>query len=64
MRLAFITSVNAAARKRLFQKIFGVAEEDTGKKVCFHYMHSEGIETITPDAHRGEALGRCSLTNT
>ena len=57
---AFITCQSAPAHCRLFETIFKIAEEDTGKQVQFRYMHGQGIETVSADAHKGEALGKWS----
>ncbi|KIJ53896.1 hypothetical protein M422DRAFT_242163 [Sphaerobolus stellatus SS14] len=54
---AYITSQSADAHLILFRRIFDVMKEDTGCAVRFRHIHSEGIETVTADQHRGQALG-------
>lgn len=41
----------------LFRLIFSVVEQDTGQTVRFRHIHGDGIDTITADGHRGQALG-------
>jgi len=55
---AFITAQHAAAHVKLLEIIFNIAQDDTGLYPQFRYMHGEGYETITADAHKGEALGK------
>ncbi|KIJ26888.1 hypothetical protein M422DRAFT_271984 [Sphaerobolus stellatus SS14] len=53
---AFINSQSSEAHLVLFQQIFGIAEADTGKQVQIRHIHGEGIDTITADGHRGQAI--------
>ncbi|KIJ35226.1 hypothetical protein M422DRAFT_262607 [Sphaerobolus stellatus SS14] len=53
----FISSQSAEAHQILFSKIFEIANADTAEKVCFRYIHGQGIETVVADAHKGQALG-------
>ncbi|KAL6304684.1 hypothetical protein BKA93DRAFT_732739 [Sparassis latifolia] len=54
---AFITSQSAAAHLTLFKLIFDIAESDTGRSVHFFHIHGVGIDTVSADAHKGQALG-------
>lgn len=37
--------------------MFRIVKEDTGQAVLFRHIHGDGIETVTADGHRGQALG-------
>ncbi|KIJ37987.1 hypothetical protein M422DRAFT_259373 [Sphaerobolus stellatus SS14] len=54
---AYITSQSAEAHLILFRHIFEVMKQDTGCAVQFRHIHGAGIETVTADQHRGQALG-------
>jgi len=54
---AFTTSQSADAHQILFRRIFSIAEKDTGQSFRFRHIHGEGLDTVTADGHRGQALG-------
>ncbi|KLO19044.1 hypothetical protein SCHPADRAFT_818851 [Schizopora paradoxa] len=53
----FTSSQTANAHFQIFTNVFRIAEGDSGLKLKLHYMHGEGLELITADGHRGQALG-------
>lgn len=59
---AFTTSQSAFAHYMLFKLIFSIVEQDTGRQVHFRHIHGDGIETITADGHRGQAMGKLNST--
>lgn len=63
---AFTTSQSAQAHLILSQRIFQIAEEDTGLSVSFHHIHGTGYKSVVADGHMGQGLGEffcsfCSL---
>ncbi|KIK44261.1 hypothetical protein CY34DRAFT_80290 [Suillus luteus UH-Slu-Lm8-n1] len=54
---AFTTSQSAQAHLILFQRIFQIAEDDTGVPVSFHHIHGTGYESVVADGHMGQGLG-------
>ncbi|KAF8582842.1 hypothetical protein K439DRAFT_1350218 [Ramaria rubella] len=54
---AFTTSQSAEAHRILFNRIFAIVHEDTGKTVQFRHIHSVGFDTFMADRHLGQALG-------
>ncbi|KIJ25851.1 hypothetical protein M422DRAFT_273135 [Sphaerobolus stellatus SS14] len=54
---AFITSQSATAHFLLFKRIFQVAEADTGKPFRIRHIHGDGLDSVTADGHRGQAVG-------
>ncbi|KAG2116152.1 hypothetical protein DEU56DRAFT_748432 [Suillus clintonianus] len=54
---AFTTSQSAQAHLILFQRIFQIAEEDTGLSVSFYHIHGTGYESVVADGHMGQGLG-------
>ncbi|KAF8576274.1 hypothetical protein K439DRAFT_1367727 [Ramaria rubella] len=54
---AFTTSQSAEAHRILFNRIFAIVHEDTGKTVQFRNIHSVGFDTFMADRHLGQALG-------
>ncbi|KIO26910.1 hypothetical protein M407DRAFT_7585 [Tulasnella calospora MUT 4182] len=53
----FITSESAEAHRILFHKISAIVTQDTGTPLQFLYIHGQGIEVITADEGKGQALG-------
>ncbi|KAF8589348.1 hypothetical protein K439DRAFT_1612787 [Ramaria rubella] len=54
---AFTTSQSAEAHRILFNRIFAIVHEDTGKTVQFRHIHGVGFNTFMADGHLGQALG-------
>ncbi|KAF8592569.1 hypothetical protein K439DRAFT_1324584 [Ramaria rubella] len=54
---AFTTSQSAEAHHILFNRIFAIVHEDTGKTVQFQHIHGVGFNTFMADGHLGQALG-------
>ncbi|KAG2741734.1 hypothetical protein P692DRAFT_201652917, partial [Suillus brevipes Sb2] len=54
---SFTTSQSAQAHLILFQRIFQIAEDDTGIPVSFHHIHGTGYESVIADGHMGQGLG-------
>ena len=53
-----MNSQAAEAHFILFQRIFGIAEKDTGKEFRMRHIHGDGLDTVTADGHRGQAIGK------
>jgi hypothetical protein len=53
----FITSQSATAHLKMFEVLHQIVEKDTGETIKFRHIHGTGMESITADAHKGEALG-------
>ncbi|KIJ43707.1 hypothetical protein M422DRAFT_252951 [Sphaerobolus stellatus SS14] len=54
---AYVNSQSADAHLVLFQRIFAIAAADTGREVRIWHIHGDGLDTITADRHRGQAIG-------
>ncbi|KIJ27156.1 hypothetical protein M422DRAFT_271709 [Sphaerobolus stellatus SS14] len=54
---AFIMSQSAAAHLLLFRCIYHISQMDTGRPFRLRYAHGEGLDSITADRHRGQAVG-------
>ncbi|KAG8927110.1 hypothetical protein FRC02_008453 [Tulasnella sp. 418] len=54
---AFVTSQSARAHLHLFRAINAVVYNDTGRYIKFRHIHGDGIEVVTLDEHKGQALG-------
>ncbi|KAF8587967.1 hypothetical protein K439DRAFT_1652094 [Ramaria rubella] len=54
---AFTTSQSATAHHILFNRMFAIVCEDTGKSVQFRHIHGDGFDTFMADGHVGQALG-------
>ncbi|KAF8480676.1 hypothetical protein JB92DRAFT_2837564 [Gautieria morchelliformis] len=52
----FVTSQSATAHLHMFQRLFAIAEQDTGHQVQFGHIHGAGYETFVADAHKAQAL--------
>lgn len=52
-----MTSESAEAHRILFHKISAIVAQDTGIPLQFLYIHGQGIEIITVDEGKGQALG-------
>ncbi|KAF8588892.1 hypothetical protein K439DRAFT_1613231 [Ramaria rubella] len=53
----FTMSQSAEAHRILFNRIFAIVHEDTGRPVQFHHIHGIGFDTFMADGHLGQALG-------
>ncbi|KAG8988603.1 hypothetical protein FRB90_002658, partial [Tulasnella sp. 427] len=53
----FMTSESAEAHRLLFHQISRIVTQDTGTPLQFAYIHGQGIEVITADEGKGQALG-------
>ena len=50
------------AHFELLKSIHAIVKEDTGgPRICFAYIHSEGVKTWIADSHKGQALGLFSF---
>ncbi|KZV98486.1 hypothetical protein EXIGLDRAFT_832155 [Exidia glandulosa HHB12029] len=54
---AFTECQSAEAYLELFRSIFRIIEEDTGSPVRVRHIHGDGLEIVTADEHKGQALG-------
>ncbi|KIJ31740.1 hypothetical protein M422DRAFT_266489 [Sphaerobolus stellatus SS14] len=54
---ALMNSQSAEAHLILFQRIFGIAEKDTGRELRMRHIHGDELDTVTADGHRGQAIG-------
>ncbi|KIJ26052.1 hypothetical protein M422DRAFT_272910 [Sphaerobolus stellatus SS14] len=54
---AFITSQSSMAHPLFFKCIYHIAQMDSGKPFRLRYDHGEGLDSITADGHRGQAVG-------
>lgn len=59
---AFVTSECAEAHVALFREIVAIVKEDTGEDLKFWHIHDEGIQVMTMDEHKGQALGKHFVT--
>ncbi|KIJ29181.1 hypothetical protein M422DRAFT_269448 [Sphaerobolus stellatus SS14] len=53
----FTNSQSGKAHFILFERIFDIMKQDTGIEVRFRHIHGEGIDMVTADQHKGQALG-------
>lgn len=54
---AFVNSQSADAHEHLFRVIDAIFEQDVGHPLEFYHLHGKGIQVITVDEHKGQALG-------
>lgn len=53
-----ITSESAESHRILFQRISNIVAIDTGTPLQFFYIDGQGIEVVTADEGKGQALGK------